>query len=590
MKSKIVMFVAGILSSVSVWSQQSKPENPEFLKFQKSEWVDSVMNSLTPDERIAQLIMVAAFSNRGEKHKREILKLVQEQKVGGLLFFQGDPEAQVKLINEYQKASKVPLIGAIDAEWGLGMRLDNTISYPYQMALGAIQDEELIYKMGLEIARQIKRAGLHLNFAPVVDVNNNPENPVINYRSFGENKFNVSQKGIAYMKGLQDGQVLATAKHFPGHGDTDTDSHYALPQINHPFPRLDSLELYPFKELINAGVGGMMVAHLDIPALDSTGVASTLSKPIITGLLKERLEYKGLVVTDAMNMKGVTLGNLPGVVDKDAILAGNDMLEYSEDVPKAIEEVRAAINAGLITQEEIDARCRKILAIKQWVGLDNYRPLKTQNILKEINTPKAKELHEKLAKASLTVLKNENSLLPLQQKKKKKKKIASLSIGVEEESTFQKTLKKNYELENFQLSEEAGEEEVQDIVRKLANFDVLLVAIHDTQSRPRNKISFSEDVEDLILQLSNRKNTIFSLFKNPYVIAKIEGIENADGLILAYQDSETAQEVTAGFIAGKSMASGKLPVSLGNKFNVGDGLTVIAIPAILRLYRTFLLF
>ncbi|MDT0647267.1 glycoside hydrolase family 3 N-terminal domain-containing protein [Zunongwangia sp. F260] len=587
MKRKFSVFIIIILTSVPLWSQLHTSGNPDFLKNRNSKWVDSVMTTLSPDERIAQLIMVAAFSNRGEAHKNEILELVQEQKVGGLLFFQGNPEAQVTLMNEYQRAANVPLLGAIDAEWGLGMRLDNTISYPYQMALGAIQDEEMIYKMGREIARQIKKVGLHLNFAPVVDVNNNPENPVINYRSFGEDKYNVAKKGIAYMKGLQDGRVLATAKHFPGHGDTDTDSHYGLPQINHPFPRLDSLELYPFKELIRAGVGGMMVAHLNIPALDSTGVASTLSKPIITGLLKERLNFKGLIVTDAMNMKGVTLGNLPGVVDKDAILAGNDMLEYSEDVPRAIEEVRAAIKEGLITQEEIDERCRKILAIKQWAGLDHYQPSKAANILKELNTPKAKELNEDLVKASLTVLKNENMLLPLQQKERK---IASLSIGVERESVFQKNLKKNYELENFQLSEEAGEEEVENVVRKLANFDLLLVAIHDTQSRPGNNINFSEDVADLILQLGNRENTIFSLFKNPYVIDKIEGIENADGLIVAYQDSETAQKVTAGFIAGKSVASGRLPVSLGKKFAAGEGLFVRNIAALLRLYRTFLLF
>ncbi|MDT0690433.1 glycoside hydrolase family 3 N-terminal domain-containing protein [Salegentibacter sp. F188] len=587
MKRKFLLYILLIIISAPVWSQQLAAGNPDFLKYQNNKWVDSVMTTLSPDERIAQLIMVAAFSNRGEEHKKEILELVEEQKVGGLLFFQGDPEAQVKLMNEYQRAANVPLLGAIDAEWGLGMRLDNTISYPYQMALGAIQDEELIYKMGMEIARQIKRVGLHLNFAPVVDVNNNPENPVINYRSFGENKYNVAQKGVAYMKGLQDGRVLATAKHFPGHGDTDTDSHYGLPQINHPFPRLDSLELYPFRELIRAGVGGMMVAHLDIPALDSTGVASTLSKPIITGLLKQRLEFKGLIVTDAMNMKGVTLGNLPGVVDKDAILAGNDMLEYSEDVPKAIEEVRTAINAGLITQEEINDRCRRILAIKQWVGMDDYRPSKSTNILKELNTRKAKDLNEDLAKASLTVLKNENMLLPLQQKKRK---IASISIGVEEESFFQKNLKENYELENFQLSEEADEEEVKDILRKLANFEVLLVAIHDTQSRPRNNINFSEDVEELILQLASRENTIFSLFKNPYVIDKIEGIENADGLILAYQDSEAAQRMAAGFIAGNSMASGRLPVSIGNKFKAGDGFTIRNVPALLRLYRNFLLF
>lgn len=255
-------------------------------------WVDSIMSTLSKEERIAQLIMVAAYSNKGEEHRQEILNQIKEQKVGGLIFFQGGPVRQVKLMNEYQEASKVPLLGAVDAEWGLGMRLDSTISYPFQMSLGAIQNDNLIYDMGAEVAKQIKRVGLHLNFAPVVDVNNNAANPVINYRSFGENKIKVAKKGIAYMRGLQENGVLPTAKHFPGHGDTDTDSHYALPRIPHSRARLDETELYPFREIIKAGIGGVMVAHLDIPALDSTGVPSTLSKPIISGLLKDELGFK----------------------------------------------------------------------------------------------------------------------------------------------------------------------------------------------------------------------------------------------------------------------------------------------------------
>ena len=247
------LLVVAFLFNLSLEAQNTKPP---FLKYTNSKWVDSVMTTLSPDERIAQLIMVAAYSNRGEDHKQEILKLINEQKVGGLIFFQGDPESQVKLMNEYQEASKVPLLGAIDAEWGLGMRLDSTISYPYQMALGAVQEEDLIYELGIEVGRQIRRSGLHLNFAPVVDVNNNPNNPVINYRSFGEDKYNVARKATAYMQGMQDAKLLTTAKHFPGHGDTDTDSHYALPQINHPVVRLDSLELYPFKEVIKPVLAG----------------------------------------------------------------------------------------------------------------------------------------------------------------------------------------------------------------------------------------------------------------------------------------------------------------------------------------------
>jgi beta-glucosidase-like glycosyl hydrolase len=334
-----------------------------FLNNLYSAWVDSVFNTLSPDERIAQLIVAAAYSNRGDEHRQEVLTMIRERKIGGLIFFQGGPARQAALINEYQQASEVPLLIAMDAEWGLGMRLDSTISYPYQMTLGAIRNNDLIFQMGKQIAAQLRRVGAHVNFAPVVDVNNNPNNPVINYRSFGENKVNVAEKGVAYMKGLQAGNVLATAKHFPGHGDTDTDSHFALPQIGHSRARLDSLELYPFRALIKEGVGGMMVAHLNIPALDPTGVPSTLSRPIITGLLKEELGYKGLIVTDAMNMRGVTAGRSAGDADRDAIIAGNDVLEFTEDVSKAIAGIRQAVRDGRISQSEIDNRCRKMLAL-----------------------------------------------------------------------------------------------------------------------------------------------------------------------------------------------------------------------------------
>ena len=270
-------------------------------------WVDSVMASLTPEQRIGQLFMVAAYSNRGEAHQAAITRLVEQQGIGGLIFFQGGPLRQARQTNHYQSKAKVPLLIAMDAEWGLAMRLDSTVRYPRQMTLGAIRDNNLIYNMGADIAEQCRRLGVHVNFAPVVDVNNNPQKPVINTRSFGEDKQNVARKGIAYMKGLQDNGVMANAKHFPGHGDTDSDSHKTLPVIRHPQNRLRALELYPFRQLINEGLGSMMVAHLYIPALDSTpNMASTLSAPIVTDLLRDEMGFKGLIFTDALNMKGVS--------------------------------------------------------------------------------------------------------------------------------------------------------------------------------------------------------------------------------------------------------------------------------------------
>ncbi len=551
-------------------NMQAQTENPPFLEYQNSKWVDSIMQKLTPKERIAQLIMVAAYSNRDRGHKEEILALIEKYKIGGLIFFQGTAEKQATLMNDYQFAADVPLLGAIDAEWGLGMRLDNTISYPFQMALGAIQKDSLIYEMGQEVARQIKRSGLHGNFAPVVDVNNNPNNPVINFRSFGEDKENVCRKGIAYMRGMQDADLLTTAKHFPGHGDTDTDSHYALPQINHPFKRLDSLEMYPFKELINAGISGVMVAHLNIPALDSAAGPSTLSKPIITGILKERLGFKGLIVTDAMNMKGVTQGNNPGVVDKDAILAGNDLLEFTEDVPKAIDEIQKAVNLGLITQAEIDQRVRKILAVKQWVGLNNYKPTEIEDIDKEINTPKAKWLNRKLIEASLTVLKNENNLLPV--KELKDLKIASVSFGANRKTKFQETLGLYSKVNHFLIKNDENPAKIQEVKAKLNDYDLVIAGVHDNSRFPLNTMKLSEKGQELLQYISKEENTIIAYFKNPYSLDKLDGIENAPGLILTYQDNEITQDLAAQLIFGGVGASGRLPVSISEKFKSGDGL------------------
>jgi beta-glucosidase-like glycosyl hydrolase/CubicO group peptidase (beta-lactamase class C family) len=545
---------------------------PTFLQYSNHKWVDSVFQTLSADERIAQLIMVAAYSNRDNEHKKEILKLIQEQKIGGLVFFQGGPGREASLTNAYQTVSKVPLLIAMDAEWGVGMRLDSTISYPFQMTLGAIQNDSLIYRMGAEVARQLKRAGIHINFAPVVDVNNNPNNPVINFRSFGEDKNNVARKAIAYMKGMQDNGILTTAKHFPGHGDTGTDSHYALPQINHSRERLDSLELYPFREIIKAGIGGVMVAHLNIPALDSSALPSTLSKKIITNLLRKDLGFEGLIVTDAMNMKGVTSNNAPGIVDKNAILAGNDLLELTEDVALAISEIRKAIKQGTISQKEIDEKCRKILAVKYAAGLHDYQPVQVTNIAHDLNTPQAKLLNRDLIEASLTVLKNDHNLIPLQGLDTLR--VASISFGSNKTTPFQKTLGLYTAVEHFFVSKEASIAYIDSLKAQLKNYNVIIAGVHDEGNRPLNRISFAEPVLNFISALATQKNTIISVFKNPYVLDKLHSIENANGLIVSYQDNIHSEELAAQLIFGGVSASGRLPVSIGEKFIAGDGIDV----------------
>ncbi len=557
----------------SAKAQETAQSTPPFLKYTQSAWVDSVFNALTPEERIAQLIMVAAYSNRDAAHLQDLLDMVDEHKVGGFVFFQGGPGRQANMVNRLQKATDVPLLIAMDAEWGIGMRLDSTISYPFQMTLGAIQDDQMLHQMGQEVARQMKRAGMHVNFAPVADVNNNPANPVINFRSFGEDKFNVTCKSLAYMKGMQDEAILTTAKHFPGHGDTDTDSHYALPQINHSRARLDSLELYPFRQLISNGVGGVMVAHLDIPALDDTeGLPSTLSRPIVTELLKDELGFEGLVVTDAMNMKGVTAGNEPGVVDKDAILAGNDVLEFTEDVSRTIAEVKKAIDQGLISQEEIDTRVRKMLAVKQWVGLDEFIPIKVDNIANEMSTPTGKLLNHKLMEAALTVLANEKDIMPIQQLDTLQ--IASVSLGASRVSPFQRMLNNYTKVRSFILEDQATTAQVNDVKHKLEAYDLVIAGVHDEGKYPRNSIKFSTPVMQLVSDLAQMDNSIVAVFKNPYVLAKLNNIEQANGLIMTYQDNTDAQELAAQLIFGGVSASGKLPVGAGEHFALADGIDV----------------
>jgi beta-N-acetylhexosaminidase len=545
---------------------------PPFVQFTNHRWVDSVFNTLSVDEKIAQLIVAAAYSNRDESHKQEVLKLIREQKVGGLIFFQGGPVRESRLMNEYQLASKVPLLMAMDAEWGVGMRLDSTISYPYQMTLGAIQNDSLLYKMGVQVAKQLRRAGIHLNFAPVVDINNNPENPVINFRSFGEDKNNVTRKAIAYMRGMQDNGVLTTAKHFPGHGDTGTDSHYALPQINHSRQRLDSLELYPFREMIKAGIGGVMVAHLNIPALDSAGVPSTLSKAIVTNLLRKELGFTGLIVTDAMNMKGVTAGNQPGVVDKDAIVAGNDMLEVTENVALAIAEIRKAIKEGKISQKEIDDRCRKMLAIKYWVGLNRSKMVNVGNIVSDLNTPTGKLLNRDLFEASITVLKNENTVLPI--KDLDQKRFAAVSVGRKASTPFQRTLNLYTQVNEFLIPNDASQLYIDSVMSRLKDYNQLIVGIHDDPGRPHNRMSFGDPVLKFISSISVQPNVIVVAFKNPYVLNKLNSIEEADGLVVTYQDTNEAEDLAAQLIFGGTNATGRLPVSVGNKFAYGAGVDV----------------
>lgn len=562
---QIVIFIG--LFPIVLFSQKSKVP---FLNIE-TPWADSVYKTLNNEEKIAQLLHVAAYSNRDSNHINEIAGLIKNYKIGGLIFFQGGPVRQANQTNYYQSISKVPLMISIDGEWGLKMRLDSTIKFPYQMALGAIENDSLIYEMGREIGRHCTRIGIQVNFAPVADINNNPNNPVINYRSFGENKYKVTNKSLMYMKGMQDEFVLANAKHFPGHGDTDSDSHKSLPVINHSIERLDSLELYPFKTLINEGVASIMVAHLNIPSLDSTtNLASTLSKPIVTGLLKKKLGFKGIAFTDALNMKGVAKYYEPGQVDVKALIAGNDALLFSENVPKAIEEIKKAIKKGLITQKEVDERCLKQLKAKEWTGLNKLKPIQTKHLVSDLNNNKAKLLNRTLVEASLTVLRNKNNLMPVQNLEKTK--IASLSIGSGVNTKFQQRLADYTKVDHFSLNKSETPEIIKKTKEKLKNYDLIICSLHDLSMYPGKSFGISEQMAEMVNHLSEKKNTIIVLLGNAYALRELDKVNLAKGLIVTYQESDNTQDLSAQLIFGGIGANATLPVTVNEYFKEGDGI------------------
>ena len=566
---KIIIIISAFFI-VTAFVIKTKPQKtePDFLKME-SRWVDSVYNSLNTDQRLAQLFMVAAYSNKDMKHVREIRELIEKYNIGGLIFMQGGPLREAKLNNYYQNISKTPLLISIDGEWGLAMRLDSTPKYPRQMTLGAIKNDSLIFEMGRQIAKECKLMGIHVNFAPVADVNNNALNPVIGMRSFGENKYNVANKAVMYMKGLQIEGVMANGKHFPGHGDTDTDSHKALPIITACKERLDTLELVPFQKLFDEGLSSIMVAHLFVPCYDtSKNTASTLSSKIVNDLLKQKMGFKGLIFTDALNMKGVSSFYEPGIVDVKALLAGNDVLLFAENVPKAIEQIKLAVNRGEITEEEIGFRCKKILKAKFWCGLDKSQFIKTKNLYAELNTKKSDVLNTKLAEASVTLLKNDNAIIPL--KDLDSLKIICVSIGDKSENVFTNTLKKYTTLYHIGLEHDASQKEKDTLIEKIKKYDLVILQVNKTSYYPKNDFGCSSESIDIISKIINTKPTITCLYSNPYLINKLKDLEKSKAVLVLYENNKFSQKAAADAIIGAITVNGKLPVST-NLFKLETG-------------------
>ncbi len=556
----IILFTAGC---------RSFSQKPAFLEYMNDPWVNETLNRLNLQEKIGQLIMIDIYPDKGDTHKKEIEELIRKYKPGGILIMNGSPVLTTQWINDFQKIADTPMLTAIDGESGPGYRMDSVVNFPYAQSLGAVQNDDLVREMGRSVGRQLKAMGIYMNFAPVADINTNAGNPVIGFRSFGENRENVARKALALALGLQDERVAAVAKHFPGHGDTGMDSHLSLPVIQLSEERLDSLELYPFKKLTENGIAGMMTGHLSIPVYDPTGRPASLSKPLITGLLRDKLKFEGIIVTDAMNMNGVSLPS--GRAEVQALKAGNDLLEFVRDLPKAVNAIEKAVVSGTLTVQDIDDKCRKILALKRWLGLHEYHPAETGGVETKLNLPADRLLQRKLTEAGITVLKNEN-LLPLTGLESLD--IATVAIGEDTIVPFQQMAERYTGMDHFYLSRESTPEEVSSLVEKLKPYNLVIAGILNFSNYPRRNFKTTEGQLEAIRRLVNQNKVISLFFGNAYAMSLFPEIEKSGALVQAYQRDQLTQELAVQMIFGAVDAEGKLPVSIDARFSSGTGLAV----------------
>ncbi len=562
-------FKFSIFLLLVLWASQANAQTEPIRWNKPNKWVDSVYNTLTVEERIGQLIMVAAFSNRDSTHIKEVECAVREQKIGGLIFFKGNPHKQAMLTNYYQASAKVPLLIGIDGEWGLGMRLDSVIVFPRQMVLGGGRNEEIAHQMGVAVGNQCQRMGIHINFAPDVDVNNNPKNPVINDRSFGENRNWVAKLGIQYARGMQERRVIACAKHFPGHGDTETDSHYGLPVVKGDRRRLDSLELFPFKKMIDGGVMSVMSAHLNVPALDTNiNIPSSLSKPIITGVLKDELGFQGIVVTDALNMKGVTDYYKPGEITAKAFAAGNDLMEFVEDVNASISMIKLYLDSGWIAQEQLEQSCKKILLAKYWAGLNNYKPINTVNLTEDLNCCFNFLTAKKIIQEGIVVARNEDHIIPIENPELYKK--AVVAVGSGQLTVFQKYCMNYIQADYFSVDKGETPASWDSLYACLNDYNLVIISLQNTSRFVSKKLGLTPLQINFVNRIlaSNRK-VILVNHGNPYILEQFKNIRN---VIVAYEDLEMYNQLSAEILFGAVEAHGVMPVSVNGNFPQGEGI------------------
>ena len=540
---------------------QYQPKNISQADLNKAkQWVDKTYNSLSQDEKLGQLFIVALYTNKDEAHINQVRNIVANDKIGGLILMQDDAAREINLVNEFQQKSKVPLVIGMDAEWGLYQRIASAHKFPWAMTLGAIQDKNLIEQMSAKIAEDCHRMGINWDFAPVVDVNTNPDNPIIGNRSFGSEVNNVISSALAYSNGLQNNNILAAIKHFPGHGDTSTDSHLDLPVVSHNLERLNTIELAPFKALMDKGIGGVMVAHLYVPALEpAKGIPASVSKNIITGLLKEKLGYKGLIITDALNMGAVANKYKPGELDAMAFKAGNDIMLFSQGVADGKKLIQKAIDNGEISQSRVEESVKKILLTKYFLGLYQYIPKNPENVNQDLNNDSHKILVQNLYSNALTLLKDDKKLLPL----KEGKQIYYVPLEEAPYQTFANQLGSNI------MIKKAGE------INSIPKNSTVIVGFHKDNSTAYKPYKISAESKKILADLTKKQNVILNVFGSAYALKDID-ISKVSTVLVSYENNDDSMTATANALNGKTKIWGKLPVLVNDKLKPGMGIDLNA--------------
>ena len=551
-----------ILTIILTINPKAQTFDPLYKDSIQLKWVDEKYNSMTLEEKVGQLFIVAAYTNKDSIHENDILKLIQQEKIGGLIFMQDQAVKQIELTNKFQSISKIPLLIGVDGEWGLAMRLKNVERFPWNMTLGALRDNELVYRVGKQIGIQANRVGIQFNFAPSVDVNVNPNNPIIGNRSFGSNPDRVAEKGIAYMNGMKSQNVLSSAKHFPGHGNTDQDSHKVLPLIPDNKQDLEKYHIAPFKKMIAAGVQSVMVAHLNVPALEpDPKTPSTLSKKIITDYLKGELGFRGIVITDALNMDGVAKMFAPGEVDYRAFVAGNDILLFSQNVKLGKQKIIEAINKGEISEVRLEESVKKILKAKYITGLNDFKPLNPTNVFDDLNSPENLALTTKIFEKATTVVKNNDKTLPI---KKVNQKIAFVPLEQTDYDQFLTHLQKYANVELVNVKDPSQ-------INLLNEYDVVITGAFLSNETVYKSYKLSANSKAILNALPKDKKKILSLFTSPYGLKDLD-LSNLDAVTVQYQNTKDAQTAAAQVIFGAIDSEGTLPVDINANLKEGQGI------------------